>query len=184
MKPLTQDDIDRELKQLLTVEPSPNFVARVRAAAAKQPIHSGVPGILTALAVSVTAAVLLIAVALYFTGPSLDETIASTSQRHETADRAVTPDAVSTSPSAEAEAGIRVRAEGTSAQHVPPEPWLQVMVSPDNLQALERLVRSTKDGTVALSFEETNHKLTIAELTIAPITTEPLAISEQQGVVQ
>ena len=45
-------------------------------------------------------------------------------------------------------------------------------------------MRSTKDGTVALSFEETNDKLTIAELTIAPITTEPLAISEQQGVVQ
>ena len=43
MKPLTQDDIDRELQQLLTVEPSPNFVAQVRTAVANQPVPSRVP---------------------------------------------------------------------------------------------------------------------------------------------
>jgi hypothetical protein len=94
------------------------------------------------------------------------------------------PDAVSASPPAEAEPRSHIRPSSTRALRVRPKPSLQVMVSPDDRQAFERLVRSTKDGTVALSFEETNHKLTIAELTIAPITIEPLAISEQQGVVQ
>ena len=185
MKPVTQDDIDRELQQLLTVEPSRNFVAQVRNAVANQPTRSGGPAIFVALALSV-AAVVLVAVAVYFTGPSVDQTIASTPHQTEEGDKTPTPDAVptSTSPPAEAIPKVRVRSNGSRAQRAAPEPWLQVIVSPDDREAFERLVRGTEDGIVALSFEETNHKLTSAELTIAPITTEPLFISEQQGVVQ
>ena len=183
MKPLSQDDIDRELQQLLTVEPSPSFVAQVRTAVANQPIPMRVPGIVIALAVGV-ATVVLGVVGVYFTSPTVDNTIASTSYQHEEIQRTPMPDAMSASPPAEAVPRTRIRASGTRGQRIRPEPSLQVMISPDDRQAFERLVRSTKDGTVALSFEETNDKLRIAELTIAPITIEPLAISEQQGVVQ
>ncbi len=179
MKP-SQDDIDRELQQLSTAEPSPSFVAQVRTAVANQPTPSRVPGIFIAWAVGVAAAV-LVAVAVYVTGPTVDITIASTPYQYEEVDKTPVPDAMSASPPAEAAPRTRIR---TKAQRIRPEPSLQVMVSPDDRQAFERLVLSTKDGTVALSFEETNDKLTIAELTIAPITTEPLAISELQGVVQ
>ena len=183
MKPVTQDDIDRELQQLLTAEPSPSFVAQVRTAVANQPIPSPVPDIFIALAASV-AAIVLVAGAVYFTRPTADNTIASTPRQHDEVDKTPVPDAVSASPRAEAAPRTRSRSSGTRTQRVLPEPSLQVMVSPDDRQAFERLVRSTKDGTVALSFDETNDKLTIAELTIAPITTEPLATSDQQGVVQ
>ena len=77
MKPVTQDDIDRELQQLLTAEPSPSFVAQVRTAVANQPIPSRVPDIFIALAVSI-ATIVLVAVAVYFTRPTADNTIAST----------------------------------------------------------------------------------------------------------
>jgi hypothetical protein len=77
MKPLSQDDIDRELQQLLTVEPSPSFVAQVRTAVANQPIPMRVPGIVIALAVSV-ATVVLGAVGVYFMSPTVENTIAST----------------------------------------------------------------------------------------------------------
>jgi hypothetical protein len=184
MKPLTQNNFDRSLQQLLTAEPSPNFVARVRTSVASQRTQAGMRGRLIVMAVSVTAAALLVVVAVKFSGPVLNETTASTLHRPQQVDTALMPDTVSASPAPEAAPRTRPRARGARAQRVRPEPWLQVMVAPDDLRALERLVRSTKDGTIALSFDETNQKLAIAELTIAPITTEPLVISEQQGVVQ
>lgn len=183
MKPRSEDDVYRELQQLLTVDPSPNFVARVRTTVANQPRPSRTPAFLIAMAVSI-AAILLIAVAVRVAGPASDETIASAPRQERTVPPPIR-EVVSETPSAEAAPRTRVlHVTGNRTPHTPPEPSLQVMVAPEDLQAVERLVRSTEDGTVALSFDETNRKLTMTELTIAPITTEPLAFSEQQGVVQ
>ena len=52
------------------------------------------------------------------------------------------------------------------------------------MQAFDRLVRSTAEGTVTLSFDETNREQSIAELIIPPIVVEPLANSGEEGVVQ
>jgi len=65
-----------------------------------------------------------------------------------------------------------------------PKPGVAVMVSADDVQAFDRLVRSTAEGTVTLSFDETNREQSIAELIIPPIVVEPLANSGEEGVVQ
>jgi hypothetical protein len=184
MKPLTQDDVYRKLQQLLTVEPSPNFVARVRASVANQPTRS-VVGLRHAITVSVTVAVLLIAVAVYFVSPRLDDTVASTPDRRVESFLTLTPDAGSASPQAVRPAPpTRTVRTSLSPERRALEPSLQVMISADDAHAFERFVRSAGDGTIVLVFEETNKELALAELTIAPIATEPLTIPEQQGVVQ
>jgi len=183
MTPRSEDDVYRELQQLLSVDPSPNFVARVRSVVATQPAPSRAPAFLIAMAVSI-AAILLIAVAVHVADRASDEIVAST-PRQERRGPTPIPDVVSETPLAAAAPRTRiVHPTDARASHVQPEPWPQVMVAPEDMKAFERLVRSTENGTVALSFDETNRKLTIAELTIAPITTEPLVLSEQQGVVQ
>lgn len=184
MEPLTEDVVYRELQQLLTAEPSPNFVARVRTTIANQPAHSVVPGMSLLVALGVAAMTLLIAASVYFTSTRLDDTLASAPQSRGVADIKLTPDTPSASLAGAKPPMRGLRASGTRPQRRPPEPWLQVMVSADDVQAFERLVRSTREETFVLSFEERNHELALTELTIAPITTEPLAISEQQGVIQ
>jgi hypothetical protein len=181
MKPVTEEDIERELQQLLTVEPSANYVARIRTAVANQPTPSGVSGILGGFAVSLCT-VLCVAGVVYFAWPTGDPTVASTPYRQESVDTRPAPDR----PAAPVEIseGRDVSPAGNRARRIVARPRFEVVVSTDEREAFERLVRGTEDGTVALSFEETNQKLTMAELTITPITTEPLAISEQQGVLQ
>jgi hypothetical protein len=65
-----------------------------------------------------------------------------------------------------------------------PEPAVAVMVSAGDVQAFDRLVRSTADATIALSFDETNREQSLAELIIPPIVVEPLANSGEEGVIQ
>lgn len=183
MRARTEDDVCRELQQLLSVDPSPNFVARVRTTVASQPAPSRPPAYFITLAASIAAVMLITMVR--FGGPASDENAESTF-RHEQTIREPIPDVVPETPRAEAAPPGSAPLVHTKprAPRVPPEPSLQVVVAPEDLQAFQRLVRTTEDGTVALSFDETNRKLTMAELTIEPITT-PLTLSEhQQGVVQ
>jgi hypothetical protein len=183
MKPVTPEDIERELQQLLAVEPSANFNARVRTAVANQPARSGVPWIVGGLAVTLCT-VVFVAVFIYLSRPAADTPVASTPGQEKSVDASPAPDVVpATAPAEVSRARDRVFSV-IRAQRDSREPSLQVLVSPDDQQAFERLVRGTTDGTVALSFEETTQKLTMAELTIAPITTETFPIAEQQGVVQ
>jgi hypothetical protein len=184
MKPIAEDDVCRELQHLLTVEPSPSFVARVRTTVANQPVPSSVPSFFIALTASLTA-VVLVAVAIHFNDATSDDRVGSSPSRQERTAPAPIPDAVSaTSPAAAAPAIRAVRSTDVRDHHISTDPQPQVMIDAEDVRAFEQLLRSTEDGTVALSFEETNLKLTMTELTIAPITTEPLALPEQQGVVQ
>jgi hypothetical protein len=183
MKPLTPDDIDRELHALLTVEPSPSFVARVRIAVASEPAPSRVPGVLVGWTVTL-ATVLLVAVSVYWAGRADDTSITSASRAQNPVVAAPAPDVIPASPSAAIAPQKEVRATINSGHRVQSVPSPQVLVSTDDRQAFERLVRGTADGTFVLSFEQTTDRLTTAELTIAPITTEPLFIPEQQGVDQ
>ena len=184
MKARSDDDVCRELQELLAVDPSPNFVARVRTAVANQPSRWGAPAFFVAAATGVTA-VLLIASAVYRSNPATHEIAASTVGRYEQTPPAPIPEARVDTPTTPPSSEMVVRrVNHVKARRVAPEPSLQVLVAPEDVQAFERLVQSTTDGTVALSFDETNRKLTMTELTITPIPIEPLVLSEQQGVVQ
>jgi hypothetical protein len=182
MKPRSEDDVYRELQQLLAVEPSPSFVARVRTSIAS-PAAAARPLSIYSVALSLTGMALLIAIVVLI-GPAPNEPIASTPDRDRGADITLAPDAAPISPSARTPRRIARGRRDASSPRVPPDPSLQVMVSADDVQAFERLLRSTKNGTIELSFDETNRERTMAELTIAPITTEPLVIPELQGAVQ
>ena len=66
------DPLDRELRRLLAVDPSPAFEARVRARVAAEPVRSHWPRARLWMAFGTGAAALVVAVALFGPGPPAD----------------------------------------------------------------------------------------------------------------
>ena len=187
MKPRSDDDVYRQLQELLKAEPSPTFVARLRTGVAASSAKSDPKGLFLSAGLLAAAAALVIAVSVHVNAP-VQRDHAAAPPRAAGPGPALPSDSskvVVTSPAPAADRPRRISNRPSSKiPRVPAERPIPVMVSADDVQAFDRLVRSTAEGTIALSFDETHRERAIAELIIAPIDVKPLAMSENEGVVQ
>ena len=188
---------DQEIRDALRVDPSPEFLARVRTRIAGEPAPSAWRWSWTVAAVGALAAMVLIAVVMSrprHENPSAPEVA-----------HAFEPAGIPAGPEGPAlqqtePAGSRaVRRPGPSAAaHATPvvsgftrtmSRGAEVLLDPAETQALRRLIAGVRDGHVDLSMMQTSTTPVamelepVADIVIAPITIDPIApLSGAEGV--
>ena len=191
---MTDTAIDREIQAALSVEPSPEFVARVRTRIATEP-EAAAPWLSWKLvATGAVAALIVIAFVMrlgeqsFNARPELSASplILSSSKDVPLArDRPVVSLILSPSKDEQsAPAASRARV----AAAAPREP--EVLIDPAETRALRRLIAGTRDGSLDLSAALRATTPTamdlppIDALAIAPLTIDPLTPSGEEGVRQ
>jgi len=206
---MTGTAIDREIQAALSVEPSPEFLARVRTRIATEPAAAASWLSWKLVATGAVAALIVIAVAVMRPGeqsfnarpePSASPLIPSPSPldrargdpealegskdvplaRDRPVDSALSP----SKDEQPAAAASRARV----AAAAPREP--EVLIDPAETRALRRLIAGTRDGSLDLSaaLQATTPTAMdlppIDALVIAPLTIDPLTPSGEEGVRQ
>ena len=185
---LTESAIDREIEIALAVDPSPEFVARVRARVASGPAPSrwGLPSMFAAA--GVVAMIVLIAVAVFRSDQQRNpaSVTASVVASVPTADITLAPLAPAVAQPAIASAPSRRRS--TSAASGAGRPVrsaidAEVLISADEARALRRLFAGVREGRIDLSIVPEAPTATAAlgllsEIAIPPITLEPVTARE------
>jgi hypothetical protein len=191
---LTDAEIDREIQAALSVDPSPEFLARVRTSIAHQPISPRLRGVTPASCA--LAAVLVIAVVSVSLQDPVPADLKVSTPSAPSADLEVTtgprapnlnPETNAGAESPAAELRIRTAKTAASASEVvptfrsaesrlaPSEP--EVLISPDDAKAFEEFVAGVRDGRFEILLNEpvlpASFSL-VAELSIPPIVIEPL----------
>ena len=190
-KALPDEILDREIEQALGVDPSPEFLARVRVRVSSDPAASQSKWYLLwpAAAAGVAATALVVAI---YVGPAPPDTSAvpasaaptvvatdSSSAPRQTADRgaSATPDAASTI----AERPARERPTAVPAateREVLPRAFPEVLLSAAESRGFETLVGKVQRGELTITVDEQTAegvaRNELTDLFIAPITIRPL----------
>jgi hypothetical protein len=200
---LTDAAIDREIRAALSVDPSPEFLARVRTRIASEPVESGfrwswVPA-------GTVAALLMVAVVVSF------------SRQNNAADLKVGPTEVNTGGAPTGEAKIDIAESGpkmgiteptgadlkgttdtapTASAVVPTfrsarakeSSIPEVLISPDDVLAFQQFITAIHQRRFEIVFDEplaVTPSPQFSELTISPITIAPLEpTAPDEGVLQ
>ena len=203
---MTGAAIDREIQAALAVDPSPEFLARVRTHIAAEP-----PGVTTWLPWTLVAAAVMaaiVAAVVVMSGPR-EETGGTATAR---GDIRLTPEASIEQPrgperSRASAASTRRPVEAPDARRrssklrlrpapapsetrlvatMPAEP--EILVDPREARAMRLLIRATRDGSLDLSavLRATTPTVMalppIAAIVIAPLSIDPLTPSGEEGV--
>ena len=195
---MTDTAIDREIQAALAVDPSPEFLARVRTRIASEPVVSGFWSRRRWGIVLVGAAV-MIAFAVVMSRPRSVAPVGSSAKEDIALESAVAPVGSDFPPprrlfSAELRRGRAVaRSAKAGSLTVPvvsglsqPEP--EILLDPAETRALRRLIAGTRDGSLDLSASLQATTPTAMDLppidaiVIAPLTIDPLTPSGEQGV--
>lgn len=158
-------DLDRSLKAALAVSPSPEFVARVRSKIA-QAEPAPVFGWLKPVVVTVCLTATAIAIILRPTPIEISPRVKTVASRqivnagqapHITSSRPVSPSVFPNS--------------ATPHREVP-----EVLIAPDSRLAFQQFIESAVERRFEATFDETpvSTPWTMTELTVAPLTIEPL----------
>jgi hypothetical protein len=169
---MTDTAIDREIQAALAVDPSPDFLARVRTRIATEPpkVRSWVPWTLAAAG----AMAAIVAIAVVISWPQGKPTPVTQAPGAEDI-RLAAPTAIEQPRRAEAPEARRR-----------PEP--EILIDPAEVRALRRLITGTRDGSLDLSAALQATTPTAMELppikaiVIAPLTIDPLTPSGEEGV--
>jgi hypothetical protein len=197
-RPLTEADLDREIQTALAVDPSPQFVARVRTEVGNQSIASSVPwgwaiaaacAVVVAIAVttgvkpevarlqpSPTQIVSPTEIAAGLKPSTTNEQAAAAEQA--TAERATVERASNEATADHHAAGVpALRPASTYTATLKEPARLEVVVDPENAQAFQQLIGSARERRFEASFDDNppSTPWEIAELTgPPPIIIEPL----------
>jgi hypothetical protein len=161
-------ELQRELTNALSVAPSPDFVARVRMKVA-QPETSSIPiGWFTPAAVAASLAAIAVALALR---PGSIEPARGTDFLGSRPIWAVVQAPVL--PSAPALASMRVSGGSIRESNRVPD----VLIAQDSRQGLMQLLDGLRERRFEATFDQTppSTPWVMSELTVTPLTTEPLA---------
>lgn len=182
--PVNDTSLDREIESMLAVEPSPEFVARVRSRVAQDPGPGSWPSWMFALAGAV--AVVIVAIAMW---PSSEpaSSITVPVQRPQVA-QVVKPSAQpevvltprrGTTPRITREAAAVWRATETTVAT-----GLVPIVAEEDARAFDALLATIRDPGVMLVFdhEAPASALSTSAIAISPITIEPLPTTLEGGV--
>jgi hypothetical protein len=180
---MTDAELDREIEAALAVDPSPQFVARVRSEAARQPVAARVPW---SWAIASAGAVV---VAIAVTSGIRDEEVAGlkpsltqASSPAQLATRTEVPTPTEVATPSEASSPTKMAAPtAISAPANTIEPATRtapeipdVIVDPDAVQAFEQLVISARERRFEASFDNLLRTWVMTELSVPPIIIEPL----------
>jgi hypothetical protein len=182
MDPVTDKDIDRELQAILTVDPSSDFVARIRTAIAHEPATRSIfPGLLFRGAAAGLVLALVLVAWVDYRGPEVPPVVNPPPPQSVRSNTPLSPDFTPAPvPAARAVPAARRRVVPASG-----DPSPEVIISTADVNAYRRLLRSMNEQPLALSFEETNLERASNELAISPIAIKALdPFSEQPGVLQ
>jgi hypothetical protein len=181
--------IDDEIKDALNVEPSPEFVARVRTRIASEPEPSAWRWPWTVAAIGAMAAALLIAVvvsrpaprpdAVQASGPEVVQALRPALERA-APNPAATPRAselAASKPAATRRVSVASGSIRTASAAVEPE----ILLDPAETRALRALIAGVRDGRVDLSGAQRSTTpvamdlAPVADIVIVPITIDPIA---------
>ena len=163
------DPVERQIAEAVNVDPSPEFVARVRARIATEDMPAVRWRISPFLVAGASVAAIVIAVwatwidrAPVQTPPVAGVDIALAAPLH-TANRTTAPPLVRTA-------------------HRRPQPQAQVIVASDDIKALRRLSDLLRNGTVSLTFDDVRSS-PVKQIAVAPIDIAPLSVASigEQG---
>jgi hypothetical protein len=200
---------DQEIRDALRVDPSPEFLARVRTRVASEPAPSAWRWSWTAAAVGALAAMVLIAVVM--SRPKQERPSAPDVVQALTPSRATESDKVPAGPEGPAlqqteptrSAPVRrpgpfgpgrsIAAQVASARTPTPEPASaalpEILLDPAETHALRQLIAGVRDGRIDLTAAQKSSSPApldlepVTDIVIAPITIEPIApLSGAEGV--
>lgn len=181
--PLTDAALDGEIRRALAVDPSPEFLARVRTRIAEEPAPRGRGLSWVVVAPAVFALALLTIVALWQRPPAQSPLTAPAllTARPLGSTAPVSPPAVASSSAVAqafrpAIAGLKPRATG-----VKDEP--EVLIAADEVRALQQLIFNVQEGRIALPPALATSP--VDEIVIDPIAVAPIPpMTGEQGVRQ
>jgi hypothetical protein len=179
---LTDSALDRELVSALGIEPSPEFVARVRMRVASESVVESGFGRIRRWSVEPLAAVAIAGIALTIVVPRLmRDGDAPTQARPKATLVRLKPATTATRVEAGLQAGLASRATSRLTR-VPAEAPLrlsQPMFSEDERRALVRLVTAVEEGRVPpmpASTRASDQSSDTPDLLIAPLVIDPLPL--------
>lgn len=184
--------IDQEIRDALKVDPSPEFVARVRTRIASEPAPSAWRWSWALAAGGAVAAVVIGAMVM---SPAREKAVvAPLTQAADSSPASESPKGPAAQPLSApgvraygpANAGLKLHATSHAAnQQGPVLSPTDILLDPAETRALQRLIAQTRDGSIDLaavaraSTPAAMELAPIEDLVISPITIEPLAESGQ-----
>jgi len=180
------DPIDGEIRRALTVDPSPDFLARVRTRIAEEPVLGSRRLSWVVVAPAVFAVALVAIVAIVQRTPARSKAPAVLTARSSIG-------AVGTMPAVESVYARHARDAGTRFEQLAPTPEgrrrePEVLIAADEAKALRQLILGVREGRIDLARVLEATPITAVEpapldnIAIPPISITPLA--GEQGVRQ
>ena len=178
----SEQDVDRELKAALSVSPSPDFEARVRQRVetdrqSRWPAHYG-------WFAGAAAASIVVLVSVFYAMNRVPVVVAPTVPPHVVEHSAPPtlpprPDAPTPREATRPPRVATVRALRSAPRTLAPE----VLVPPNQMEAVRRLVRAVNEGRVELPAEPGQGPLAApATLDVTPLVVEPIPVSPLDSV--
>jgi hypothetical protein len=158
---MTDAALDGEIRRALAVNPSPEFLARVRTRIASEPDPAARRLSLVLVALAVVAVAIVAIVAISHRRPAWTETPAPLTARP-----FVGTAALVSLPPANARTFRSMNAGRPRTGDLKPEP--EVLIAVDEAKALRALISGIREGRIVLT----------PELRAVPVTSEPLSVDE------
>ena len=178
--------LDREIESLLAVEPSPEFVARVRARVADETPYRSWGGWHLSVAVASLAIGLIVASAMWLSNDEASPTseVARTTvvKPIPPQPREVEPERIASAPEAESPFPRITRRTPRATDVVTPERLMPVVNEEDG-KAFDAFLATIRGSGVVLTFDESRDSaLAASPLVIDPIAIDPLPDVLEGGV--
>ena len=177
---------DREIESLLASEPSPEFVARVRARVADETPHRSWGGWYLSVAAASLAIGLIVASAMWLSNdgasPTSQEAPPTVAERVPPQPRAVEPERIASAPEAESPLP-RITRRTTRATDVVAKQRLMPVVNEEDGKAFDAFLATIRGSGAVLTFNESREPaLAASPLVIDPIAIDPLPDVLEGGV--
>ena len=178
--------LDREIESLLAVEPSPAFVARVRARVADETPQRSWVGWHLSVAVASVALGLIVASVMWLSNDGAsrigEQPRATVVERIPSPPRAVEPERVASAPVAESPRPPRARLTPRATDVVAAERLVPVVNEEDG-KAFDAFLATIRGSGIVLTFNESRDSALVASsLVIDPIAIDPLPDVLEGGV--
>ena len=169
---------DREIESLLASEPSPEFVARVRARVTDETPNRSWAGWHLSVAVASLALAMIVASAIWLANdgasPTSEQTQTTVVEREPTQPRAVEPERIASAPEAESPSP-RITRRTARATGVVAAERLVPVVNEEDGKAFDAFLATIRGSKIVLTFNESQDSaLAASPVVITPIAIDPL----------
>lgn len=183
---VTDESLDREIESLLAVEPSPDFLARVRARIAEEEPHGSWVGWHLGVAVASLAIAVTVACAMWLSkdgaSPASEQARATVSEHIPPQPRAVEPSRIASAPVAMSPRPRSTR-PAQPAPNVVASERLVPVVNEEDRKAFDAFLATIRGSRVVMTFDESRDSaLAGSPLVIDPIAIDPLPDVLEGGV--